>query len=309
MAMPRPMVPAPRTPTLETGRRRVSFDKPGIFAAWRWAKNRCRSAFDCRDVSSSLNKRASTASPCGNGSSDAFIACTIARSAGIGAAVGGGAFERGLEESLRNGRRVDGTLAGATRSRGPGRRVPAHMTVPGPADRRRRSDPRGRVAAPATRRWIARWRSCRARARHRSAEAGAACRGSPAASRASPRGIRTGPPRWPAASGRPAQFQPAAEYRAVQRCNDRPGRRLDAGQDAIEWRRRERRLVERGDVATRNEGAARTGDHECPGGAVLLKALDRALQPVDHIGRDRVDRRVVDAQELRWSPSIAPEST
>jgi hypothetical protein len=46
MAMPPPMVPAPITATFLISRGFTSAASPGIFAASRSAKNKCRCAFD-----------------------------------------------------------------------------------------------------------------------------------------------------------------------------------------------------------------------------------------------------------------------
>src|SRR5436305_15220170 len=53
--MPPPMVPAPITPTLRTGRGSVFSGSPSILAALRAAKKKYRCAADCSPVINSMN--------------------------------------------------------------------------------------------------------------------------------------------------------------------------------------------------------------------------------------------------------------
>jgi len=82
----------------------------------------------------------------------------------------------------------------------------------------------------------------------------------------------------------------------VQGSGDRAVQRFEAGQRAVEERGREIRRVKRRDVTTGHEGAAFAVQQQRSTGTVGLERIDCSGQAGDHFRRQRIDRRVGDAQ-------------
>lgn len=95
---------------------------------------------------------------------------------------------------------------------------------------------------------------------------------------------------------RQCQLQAAAKHRAVQGSDHRPLLCLQSCQQRIERRRRERTVVEGGDIAARHEGTAVAGDDQGAGRTVGLEQIKCLGEASNDGRRNRIHGRVVDAQ-------------
>ena len=295
MAIPPPIVPAPRMPTFSIGRSAMSFGNPGIFAASRSAKNRCSSAAAWGERRQAKNWPRSKASPSRNDRrTAASTQSTIragAKEPGKRLASCGPGFR---EESGRDAGGIDHAFARKAQRRAGGGetfgerdRRGRQVAVDDHVDRALRVCDRGchRSAGHDRLQRVGDTDQSRQPLR-------AACAGQHAE-----RDFRQPDHRGgygDAVVAAQGELESAAEGGAMDRGDHRLAERLDRGNHVVQVRIGNVAGIELGDVGACDECPSGALQNDCLDGGIGLRDGERILESAPHAAGKGVDRRIVD---------------